>query len=69
MLFFFCLFFCFCFVVVREPENVDHTPHSTCSVSNLKFVAFPKQSGEQSRISYSPKVIRTNEIARSVIIT
>ena len=28
-----------------------------------------KRSGEQSQISYSPKVVRTNEIARSVIIT
>ena len=30
-----------------------------------------KRSGQQSRISwdYSPKVVRTNEIARSVVIT
>ena len=40
-------------------------------MSRLHMAPGEKQSGEQSHISwaYSPKVVRTNEIARSVIIT
>ena len=46
-------------------------PYQASFVPRLHTPPGEKRSGEQSRISwaYSPKVVRTNEIARSVIIT